>query len=68
MCKVSLPPLAQLETRGTLLRTVCAAPQSVDEFMLAKDGWTVWFLQKDCKTSLPCHFIFQSELKILDLG
>src|ERR1035437_10030649 len=38
------------------------------QFMLAKDGWTVSFLEEDCKTSLPRHFIFQSELKILDLA
>ena len=26
------------------------------------------FLEEDCKTSLPRHFVFQSELKILDLA
>jgi hypothetical protein len=38
------------------------------QFMLAKDGWTVSSLEEDCKTSPPRHFIFQSELKILDLA
>lgn len=38
------------------------------QFMLAKDGWAVSFLEEDCKTSLPRHFIFQSELKVLDLA
>jgi hypothetical protein len=33
-------------------------------FMLAKDGWAVSFLEEDCRTSLPRHFVFQSELKI----
>jgi hypothetical protein len=37
-------------------------------FMMAKDGWAVSFLEEDCKTSLPRHFVFQSELKILDLA
>jgi hypothetical protein len=38
------------------------------QFMLAKDGWSVSFLEKHCKTSLPRHFAFQSEQKILDLA
>jgi hypothetical protein len=38
------------------------------QFMVAKDGWMVSFLEEDCKTSLPRHFVFQSELKILDLA
>jgi hypothetical protein len=37
-------------------------------FMLAKDGWSVSFLEEDCRTSLPRHLVFQSELKILDLA
>jgi hypothetical protein len=37
-------------------------------FMLVKKGWVVSFLEEDCKTSLPRHFTFQSELKILDLA
>ena len=37
-------------------------------FMLAKGGWSVSFLEEDCKTVLPRHFVFQSELKILDLA
>ena len=37
-------------------------------FMLAKDGWSISFLEEDCKNSLPRHFVFQSELKILDLA
>jgi hypothetical protein len=38
------------------------------QFMLAKDGWTVSFLEEDCKTSLPLVFVFQNELKILDMA
>jgi hypothetical protein len=38
------------------------------QFMLAKDGWSVSFLEEDCRTSLPCHFVFQSELNILDMA
>jgi hypothetical protein len=38
------------------------------QFMLAKTGWSVSFLEEDCKTSLPRHLVFQSELKILDLA
>jgi hypothetical protein len=37
-------------------------------FTLAKDGWLVSFLEEDCRTSVPRHFVFQSELKILDLA
>jgi hypothetical protein len=37
-------------------------------FMLAKEGWSVSFLEEDCKTVPPRHFVFQSELKILDLA
>jgi hypothetical protein len=37
-------------------------------FMLAKRGWSVSFLEEDCKTVLPRHLMFQSELKILDLA
>ena len=55
-------------TRGTLLRALCAAPQGADEVHASKDGWSVSFLEEDCKTSLPGHFVFQSELKILDLA
>jgi hypothetical protein len=38
------------------------------QFMVAKDGWMVSFLEEDCRTSLPRHLVFQSELKILDLA
>jgi hypothetical protein len=38
------------------------------QFMLAKGGWAISFLEEDCKTSLPRRFTFQSELKILDLA
>ena len=38
------------------------------QFMLAKEGWRVSFLEEDCKTSLPRKFIFQNEVKILDLA
>jgi hypothetical protein len=37
-------------------------------FMMAKDGWSVSFLEEDCRTSLPRKFVFQTELKILDLA
>ena len=37
-------------------------------FMLAKGGWSVSFLEEDCKTTLLRHFVFQSELKVLDLA
>ena len=38
------------------------------QFTLAKEGWRVSFLEEDCKTSLPRKFIFQNEVKILDLA
>jgi hypothetical protein len=36
--------------------------------MLLKDGWAVSFLEEDGKTSLPRHFVFRDELKILALA
>jgi hypothetical protein len=67
-CKVSLPPEPN-QRPGERYCTRCAPRHRVlMQFMLAKDGWTVSFLEGDCKTSLPRHFIFQSELKILDLA
>ncbi len=38
------------------------------QFMQAKPGWAVSFLEDDCKTALPRKFVFQSELKLLDLA
>ena len=38
------------------------------QFTLAKEGWRVSFLEDDCKTSLPRKFVFQNEVKILDLA
>ncbi len=37
-------------------------------FMLAKGGWSVSFLEEECKISLHRHFVFQSEKKILYLA
>ncbi len=47
---------------------VCAAAQSAYELHAVKAGWSVPFLEEDCKTGLPRHSVFQSELKILNLG
>ncbi len=38
------------------------------QFMHDKGGRSVSFLEEDCKTSLPCKFVFQSEMKIIDLA
>jgi hypothetical protein len=38
------------------------------QFRLAKDGWTVSFVEEDCRTSLPRHFVFQDAVKILELA
>jgi hypothetical protein len=32
------------------------------------EGWSVTFLEEDLKTSLPRRFVFQSDVKILDLA
>jgi hypothetical protein len=65
---VSLPPEPN-QRPGERYCARCAPHHKVlMQFMLAKDGWTVSFLEEDCKTSLARHFIFQSELKILDLA
>src|ERR1035437_7149850 len=37
-------------------------------FMLAKEGWSITFLEEDLKTSLPRRFVFQNDVKILDLA
>ena len=37
-------------------------------FMLAKGGWRVSFLEEDCKTVLRRHLVFQDEAKILDMA
>ena len=36
-------------------------------FMSAKGGWHVSFLEQYLKTSLPRRFVFQDEVKVLDL-
>src|ERR1039457_5684346 len=52
-CKVSLPPEPN-QRPGERYCTRCAPRHRVlMQFMLAKDGWTVSFLEGDCKTSLP---------------
>jgi hypothetical protein len=38
------------------------------QFMLAKGGWSVSFLEPDLKTSLPSRFTFQDDVKVLDLA
>ena len=68
VCKVSLLP-APHQKSGERYCARCAPPKRVlMQFMLAKAGWSVSFLEEDCKTSLPRNFVFQSELKILDLA
>ena len=68
-CKVSLPTDPNQHS-GERYCARCAPPRHrvLMQFMLANGGWSVSFLEEDCKTSLPRHFIFQSELKILDLA
>ena len=38
------------------------------QFLIAKGGWYVTFLEPDLKTSLPQRFMFQSYVEILDLA
>src|ERR1035438_6902544 len=65
-CKVSLPAESN-QKPGERYCARCAPRHRVlMQFMLAKGGWSVSFLEEDCRTSLPRHFVFQSELKILD--
>jgi hypothetical protein len=67
-CKVSLPADPN-QKPGECYCARCAPRRRVlMNFMLAKGGWSVSFLEEDCKTSLPRHFVFQDELKILDLA
>ena len=67
-CKVSLSPEPNQRPGGRYCARCAPCHKVLMQFMLAKDGWTVSFLEEDCKTSLRRHFIFQSELKILDLA
>jgi hypothetical protein len=38
------------------------------QFILAKEGWRVSFLEDDCKTSISRKFVFQNEVKLLELA
>src|ERR1035437_10511609 len=69
LCKVSLPHEPN-QRPGERYCARCAPPRHrvLMQFMLAKGGWSVSFLEEDCKISLPRHFVFQSELKTLDLA
>jgi hypothetical protein len=67
-CRVSLDP-DPTHPNGERYCARCTPRRKVlMTFMLAKDGWSVSFLEEDCKTSLLCRFVFQNELKILDLA
>jgi hypothetical protein len=68
-CKLSLPAEPN-QKPGERYCARCEPPRHrvLMQFMMAKGGWSVSFLEEDCKTSLPRRFTFQSELKILDLA
>jgi hypothetical protein len=36
--------------------------------MFARGGWSVTSLEEDLKTSLPRRFLFQTDVKILDMA
>jgi len=67
-CKVSLP-ITPNQKPGERYCTRCAPRHRVYmQFMLAKDGWSVSFLEPDLKTSLPRRLTFQNDVKFLDLA
>jgi hypothetical protein len=68
-CKVSLQPEPN-QKPGERYCARCEPPRHriLMQFMMAKGGWAVSFLEEDCRTVLPRHLVFQSELKILDLA
>ena len=68
VCKVSLPPEPNQRPGERYCERCAQRHRVLKQFMLAKDSWSVSFLKEDCKTSLPRKFVFQSELKILDLA
>jgi hypothetical protein len=37
------------------------------QFSSAKEGWLVTFVEENLNTSLPRRFVFQNDVKILDL-
>jgi len=67
-CKVSLSAESNQKPGECYCARCTPCHRALMQFMLAKDGWSVSFLEEDCKTSFPRHFAFQSELKILDLA
>ena len=38
------------------------------QFSSAKEGWLVTFVEENLNTSLPRRFVFQNDVKILDLA
>ena len=67
-CKVSLSAEPNQKPGECYCARCTPCHRALMQFMLAKDGWSVSFLEEGCKTSFPRHFAFQSELKILDLA
>jgi hypothetical protein len=67
-CKVSLSAEPNQKPGEFYCARCMPCHRALMQFMLAKDGWSVSFLEEGCKTSFPRHFAFQSELKILDLA
>ena len=68
VCKNSLAPLPNQKPGERYCQRCAPRRRVLMNFMLVKAGWSVSFLEEDCKTVLPRHFVFQSELKILDLA
>jgi hypothetical protein len=59
---------AQPETSERYCARCAPRRKVLMQFILAKEGWRVSFLEEDCKTSLPRKFVFQNEVKTLDLA
>ena len=67
-CKTPLDPEPNQKPGERYCKRCAPRHRVYMHFMLAKEGWSVTFLEEDLKTSLPCRFVFQNDVKILDLA
>jgi hypothetical protein len=68
MLLTSLPPEPNQQPDERYYARCAPRRRVLMQFMQAKAGWSVSFLEDDCRTSLPRRFTFQDEIKILDLA
>ena len=67
-CKTRLDPEPNQKPGERYCKRCAPRHRVYMQFILAKEGWSVTFLEEDLKTSLPRRFVFQDDVKILDLA